>query len=76
MGNTVIRIVYLLAPLEPDVGAVVRERRGRVEVYLSDRHHTRDGVAALNSASEELLAAGHWFQLWKGEIVSIRSPEH
>lgn len=34
-----------------------------------------EGVAALNSATAQVLAGGQWFQLWRGEVVSIHSPE-
>lgn len=53
----------------------IKEQRGTVLVELSPTEFSEAGVAALNAASEVLLAGGQWFQIWRGEIVSMESPE-
>lgn len=53
----------------------VKERRGRIEFGLCRGLFLPLGVAALNQSAARLLAGGQWFQLWKGEVVSMASPE-
>lgn len=53
----------------------IEERRGNVKFKLCRGLFRPEGVASLNSAAHKLLAGGQWFQLWRGEIVSMRSPE-
>ena len=70
-----LSIVHVLADLPDDTPVIVEERRGQVLKLCSRRHFTPEAVAALNSAAEATLEGGQWFQLWKGEIVSMASPE-
>ncbi|MFF6847043.1 hypothetical protein [Streptomyces antimycoticus] len=51
------------------------ERRGSIRFKLCRGLFQPQGVAGLNSAVQQLLAGGQWFQLWRGEIVSMHSPE-
>ncbi|WP_275558605.1 hypothetical protein [Streptomyces sp. 5-6(2022)] len=51
------------------------ERRGNLRFKLYRGLFRPEGVAALNSTVQQLLAGGQWFQLWRGEIVSMHSPE-
>ena len=53
----------------------VKETRGSVTFELSRGLFLPEGVAGLNSATAQVLAGGQWFQLWRGEIVSMASPE-
>lgn len=53
----------------------VEERRGSIKFKLCRGLFLPEGVAGLNSAVRQLLAGGQWFQLWKGEVVSMASPE-
>lgn len=53
----------------------VEERRGNIRFKLCRGLFLPEGVAGLNSAVRQLLAGGQWFQLWRGEIVSMHSPE-
>ncbi|HCA85503.1 MAG TPA: hypothetical protein DEQ61_08420 [Streptomyces sp.] len=53
----------------------VKERRGDITFELCRGLFLPEGVAALNSAVGQILAGGQWFQLWKGEVVSMASPE-
>lgn len=52
----------------------VEERRGAVTYELCRGLFLPEGVAALNAVTSQILAGGQWFQLWKGEIVSMASP--
>ena len=58
-----------------DEPVAVRETRGVVRFELYRGLFLPEGVAALNVATAQILAGGQWFQLWRGEIVSMRSPE-
>lgn len=51
-----------------------RERRGHITYRLARGLFLPEGVAGLNSAVQQVLAGRQWFQLWKGEIVSMDSP--
>jgi hypothetical protein len=74
-GYPMLSILHVLAKLPDDTPVVIKERRGLVIKYCSDKYFTVEGVAALNACTAELLGGGQWFQLWRGEIVSINSPE-
>lgn len=58
-----------------EVPVQVRESRGNVTFELYRGLFLPRGVAALNSATSMVLAGGQWFQLWRGEVVSMDSPE-
>lgn len=58
-----------------DEPVAVRETRGKIKFELYRGLFLPEGVAALNSATAQVLAGGQWFQLWRGEVVSIHSPE-
>ena len=68
-------VQYVLKDLSETQPVEIEERRGQVRFMLSNGLFVPEGVAALNSAVRQLLAGGQWFQLWRGEIVSIASPE-
>lgn len=70
-----LSVRYELADLPPDAPVRVIESRGTVTFQLSRELFTPEGVAALNSATQQILAGGQWFQLWKGEVVSMASQE-
>ena len=57
-----------------DEPVAVKETRGNIRFELYRGLFLPEGVAALNSATAQVLAGGQWFQLWRGEIVSMRSP--
>lgn len=61
--------------LSEDAPVRIREGRGWVNYELSGGLFVPEGVAALNSAVTALLDGGQWFQLWRGEVISARSPE-
>lgn len=71
-----LHVTYALDDqLAADEPMVLKESRGSVEVSLSPEVFSPAACAALNAVGVELLAGGHWFQLWRGEIVSMESPE-
>lgn len=58
-----------------DEPVAIKETRGKIRFELYRGLFLPEGVAALNSATQALLSGGQWFQLWKGEVVSLASPE-
>jgi hypothetical protein len=75
-GNTLLRAKYVLNNrLDAGQPVVVKESRGTVRVELSPTEFSPAACAALNAVTEQLLAGGQWFQVWRGEIVSMESPE-
>lgn len=70
-----LQVTYELADLGHGMPVEVRETRGAIRVRI-DRHATLEElIAALNPVIGELLAGGQWFQVWKGEIVTVDSPQ-
>lgn len=71
-----LSITYELADgLTDDAPILMSEGRGWINYELSRGLFVPEGVAALNSISSQLLAGGQWFQLWRGDVVSMGSPE-
>jgi hypothetical protein len=71
--NSPLRVEYILKMKEPR-GAFLEERKGLVSVFVDPALDTEQFAAAMNSATEKVLAGGHWFQLFGGEIID-NSPE-
>ena len=70
-----LRIDYLLRSWVPSVmGVGVTEDKGIVRVYICPTLSTADFAAWMNPASKKHLEAGHWFQLYAGEIID-NGPE-
>lgn len=55
-------------------GPGIAEGRGVVSVYIDPGQSVEAFAAAMNPATKEQLQAGHWFQLFAGEIID-NSPE-
>lgn len=71
-----LRTEYVLSDdLDVEQPVVVTESRGTLLVELSPTEFSPAACAALNAVTEQLLAGGQWFQVWRGEIVSMESPE-
>lgn len=71
-----LRVTYELSnELRPEAPIRVSEGRGWVHYELHNGVFVPEGAAALNSCSEQFLAGGQWFQLWRGDIISMTSPE-
>lgn len=71
-----LRVTYEISDsLSEDAPIRITEGRGWVNYELHGGIFIPEGVAALNSAAETFLAGGQWFQLWRGDVVSMQSPE-
>lgn len=70
-----LHIWFELEDLPEEAPVRVKEGRGWVKYELSRGLFVPEGVAALNSAVTQVIAGGQWFQLWRGDVVSLRSPE-
>ncbi|NXY96394.1 hypothetical protein HYE82_18760 [Streptomyces sp. BR123] len=71
-----LRVIFEIArDLTVDRPIRVTEGRGWVRYELCEILFPPEAVAALNSATAEVLAGGQWFQLWRGDIISMHSPE-
>lgn len=54
---------------------VVLEHRGAIDFYLLPGVFTEPGARALTAAAEQILAGGQWFQLWRGDIIGVHTPD-
>lgn len=71
-----LHVTYELADdLGHDMPVEVQETRGSVRIRLDRRATLDEIVACLNPVIAELLAGGQWFHVWKGEIVTVDSPQ-
>lgn len=70
-----LRVEYLLASwVAPEMGVGVAEDKGVVRVYICPSLPVAAFAAWMNPATKRQLDAGHWFQLYDGEIID-NSPE-
>lgn len=69
-----LRVEYEVDDLGPGQIVEIRESRGLVGIHVARTATADEFVRALNPSIEEFLAGGQWFQLWKGEIVTMDSP--
>lgn len=70
-----LSVIYELEDLPEDAPVRVKEGRGWVKYELSHGLFVPEHAAALEAATCKVLAGGQWFQLWRGDVVSLRSPE-
>ncbi|MQS14472.1 hypothetical protein F7Q99_19940 [Streptomyces kaniharaensis] len=72
-----ITIRYELVDPEEIEGADidVTEDRGSLLLKISRALTPEQIVSALNEASRAILSGGHWFQEWKGDIISVDPRE-
>jgi len=70
----VITVEYILADL-PDREFDVQEDRGRVTITVARHLRPEEIIAGLNEMARQVLASGHWFQEWKGDIITIDSND-
>lgn len=70
-----LRVHFQISDFSPAPLVDMRERKGLVTVHVSPDAKADEFVHALNPVVAELLAGGQWFQHWKGEIVTMDSPE-
>ena len=70
-----LRVHFRISDFTPAPLVDMRERKGLVTVNVSPDALVDEFAQALNAAVGELLAGGQWFQLWRGEIVTMDSPD-
>ncbi|MFD8200609.1 hypothetical protein [Streptomyces sp. NPDC059701] len=61
--------------LAPGRLAWIDEGRGSLRIEVDKNAPLKDVVRQLNIEFDELLAEANWFQLWRGEIISRRTPD-
>jgi hypothetical protein len=75
-GNTPgrpLEIRYLLQKREEHC-VFVEERKGLVSVFIDPALTVDQFAAVMNPATKQQLEAGHWFQLFDGEIIDNSPP--
>lgn len=70
-----LSVRYVLKDLSEVAPVVVKEGRGSVVYELHRGLFVPEHAAALNAAAELVVAGGQWFQLWRGDVVSLFSPD-
>jgi hypothetical protein len=71
----VIKIHYEFADdLPPDSALAIEEDRGTVTYRINPRLTPAQMLQALNTGVEAVLSGGHWFQEWRGDIISCTDP--
>ncbi|MET9550601.1 hypothetical protein ABZY36_35650 [Streptomyces sp. NPDC006627] len=70
-----LRCTFELSRLRPAPLLHIREHKGLVELHISPHATVEQFVEALNPSNARFLAGGRWFQAWRGEIVTMDSPE-
>lgn len=71
-----LTVQYEPDPTVPRVqGAQIREWRGAVRLHICPDLTADELALAVNKPIEVFLAGKQWFQLWKGEIVTMDSPD-
>ncbi|MFE6868372.1 hypothetical protein ACFVFS_17620 [Kitasatospora sp. NPDC057692] len=65
----------LVEPEEIDGEIDIEEDRGSLLLKISRALTPDEIVSALNEASRAVLAGGHWFQEWKGDIIGVDPRE-
>ncbi|HEY9372854.1 hypothetical protein [Streptomyces sp.] len=70
-----LRVEYLLSPeIPPEMGVGMAEDKGIIRIHICPTLEVADFVAWMNPATKTQLDAGHWFQLYDGEIID-NGPE-
>jgi hypothetical protein len=66
----VISVEFVYDDLPEGQALDIKEERGRI-VFRIDRHLPKEQIPeVLNAGSKGVVAGGHWFQEWHGEIVT------
>lgn len=71
-----LRVRFEVARIVPSPIVHIREYKGEVVLHVAPTASVEQLVQHLNPSIEEFLAGGQWFQLWRGEIVTMDSPEY
>lgn len=70
-----LHVAYEAVDLGPERVAAIDEDRGSIQVRVSQRSPLDVVVRCLNTEIERFMAASHWFQLWRDEIISRATPD-
>lgn len=70
-----ICVVLEASPFRPAPLIDIREHKGRVVLYVSPNATFEQIAPVLNTSIEEFLAGGQRVQPWRGEIVTMDSPD-
>jgi hypothetical protein len=65
----VLNVEFELADLT-DADLDIREDRGHIRFRVGSHLTPQQIMDALNNGAEAVLAGGHWFQEWKGDIIT------
>ncbi len=60
--------------LEDGAALDIVEDRGQVVFRIDRRLTPEEIIEVLNEGVAQLLAGGHWFQEWKGDIIRVDPP--
>lgn len=69
-----LRAVYEAADLDAGVISNWREDRGLLQISVARHATPAEFTQALNGTLADILECAHWFQVWRGEVISIASP--
>ncbi|MDX3183578.1 hypothetical protein PV334_20230 [Streptomyces sp. ME02-7008A-1] len=69
-----LRAVYEAADLDAGVISDWREDRGLLQIRVDRHAKPEEFTKALNGTLADILERAHWYQVWKGEVISITSP--
>jgi hypothetical protein len=72
----VINVQFELAddlPIDRDID--IQEGRGSVVFRIGEHLTPEQIIAALNEGTAAILAGGHWFQEWHGDIIRAIDPD-
>lgn len=70
-----LSVYYELEDLPEDAPVRVKEGCGWVKYELSRGLFVPEHAASLEAATAKVIAGGQWFQLWRGDVVSLYSQE-
>lgn len=71
-----LRVVYeATRDLERSRLVEIVESRGRATVKLRESATASEYLAPLNEELKKFVARCHWFQIWRGRIISADSPD-
>ncbi|MFE3487515.1 hypothetical protein [Streptomyces griseus] len=69
-----LRAVYQAADLEPGVISNWREDRGLLQIDVARNATPQQYTRSLNRTLVDVLDQAHWYQVWRGEVISVASP--
>lgn len=67
-----IKVEYVLVDdLRPGEVLDIQEDRGHVVFRIARWLTAEEMIEVLNEGTRKVLAGGHWFQEWKGDIITV-----